>query len=124
MSHFQPIKTAIALVLAVPVALPAWSNGVNQGDRVQGMALFMHESAENIQWFWLGGIAIGALVFLLFVRWIHYAMIRRHKPKTKVPVNKDYTTGPSSKKKEVTPTRPAKPLPQRPKRPSDRKRRY
>ncbi len=123
MSHFQPVKTAIALVPAMLLAWPAWSSGVNQSDRVQGMAQFMNESGENIQWLWLGGILIGALAFLLFVRWIHYAMIRRHKPKTKVPVNKDYTAGPSSKKK-AAPTRPAKPAPQRPKQPAGRKRRY
>ncbi|WP_028669669.1 hypothetical protein [Saccharospirillum impatiens] len=123
MIDFNPVKTAAALMLAMPVTLPVWSSGVNQGDRVQGMALFMNESAENIQWLWLGGIAIGALVFLLFVRWIHYAMIRRHKPKTKVPVNKDYRADPSSKKKSA-PTRPEKPAPQRPKQPAGRKRRY
>lgn len=122
-SQLQSIKTAIALALTVPLALPAWSGSVNQSDRVQGMAQFMIESGENIQWLWLGGIVIGALVFLLFVRWIHYAMIRRHKPKTKVPVNKDYLADPPSKKK-VAPTRPAKPAPQRPKQPAGRKRRY
>ncbi|HET8903987.1 MAG TPA: hypothetical protein VFN16_08340 [Saccharospirillum sp.] len=121
MNQVKPIHTAIALALST--ALPAWSRGVDQGDRVQGMALFMHESAENIQWLWLGGIAIGALVFLLFVRWIHYAMIKRHKPKKKIPVNKDYANDPSGKKKAAQ-TRPAKPVPQRPKRPDNRKRRY
>lgn len=123
MKHFQPIKKAIALAMSLSVVIPAWSSGVNQSDRVQGMAQFMNESGENIQWLWLGGIVIGALVFLLFVRWIHYAMIRRHKPKTKVPVNKDYTAEPSSKKK-AAPTRPVKPAPQRPKQPAGRKRRY
>jgi len=123
MNQVKPLHKTIAVAFALPAALPAWSGGVNQSDRVQGMAKFMNESAENIQWLWLGGIAIGALVFLLFVRWIHYAMIKRHKPKKKIPVNKDYATDPSGKKKAVL-TKPAKPVPQRPKQPDNRKRRY
>lgn len=123
MNPLARIKPIIALGLTALLAAPAWSGGVNQSDRVQGMALFMNESAENIQWLWLGGIAIGALVFLLFVRWIHYAMIKRHKPRKKIPVNKDYVNDPSGKKKAAQ-TKPAKPVPQRPKRSDNRKRRY
>lgn len=115
------LKPAISVMLTT--AWPAWSSGVNQSDRVQGMAQFMNDSADNIQWLWLGGIAIGVLAFLLFIRWIHFAMIRRHKPKTKVPVNKDYSGEPSGKKK-AAPTRPAKPPTQRPRQPTGGKRRY
>lgn len=123
MSSIRSLYVTTTLLLAVLLALPAWSSSVNQSDRVQGMAQFMNESADNVQWLWLGGIAIGVLGFLLFIRWIHYAMIKRHKPKTKVPVNKDYSSGPSTKK-GTAPAKPAKPAPQRPRQPADRKRRY
>jgi hypothetical protein len=113
----------LALLIISQIAVSVQAGNVNQGDRVQGMAQFMNESAENIQWFWLGGIAIAVLVFLLFVRWIHHAMIRRHKPKTKVPVNKHYAPDPSARKKAAPKAQPGS-KPATPGRRGKGKRRY
>jgi hypothetical protein len=117
------VNNGLLMLLTGLVVLPAWSGNVNQSDRVQGMAQFMNESADNIQWLWLAGIAIGVLVFLLFIRWIHYAMIKRHKPRTRSPVNKDYAQGLSIKKKSGSAAQP-KTQPRTPKPPTERKRRY
>jgi hypothetical protein len=112
-----------ALLIFSQIAVSVQAGNVNQSDRVQGMAQFMNESAENIQWVWLGGIAIAIPVFLLFIRWIHYAMIRRHKPRTKVPVNKDYAPDASARKKAAPKAQPGR-KPTTPDRRGTGKRRY
>lgn len=112
-----------ALLIIIQITASVQASNVNQSDRVQGMAQFMNESAENIQWVWLGGIAIAVPVFLLFIRWIHHAMIRRHKPRTKIPVNKDYAPDSTARKKVMPKAQPDR-KPATPNRRGNGKRRY